>query len=361
MHAGYQAVTPGDEQKKSEASCCAHRLGNAERTPWDSSQDASEALGPWGLGSLDLKHKNPPPLFLHLFQFRALVMEGESVRKVLDPDWRSLQLVFTCVWIPEPRYSSETITHSPFPSVDCWAPSLRLSTQEVANDIFAMNKVIQTQVLFFFFWLFKIQGMFPGKEDFLSWFLWVRVSTRYYVTNFVRECRWPVEGLRWSGWLGERSSMQRIRLGLHLQIRARIESLTWVHLVWLHYKNDLVKGLTLSPACGHEWIKRPDKREGMWLMLVLCMPGVGSRKTSRLDVLSGCQSRTDLSHWVTRTLLPTEHPVLGARVQLGAKSAPTPILEFLLTLEVDNATSTQKVGKHGKEGSTGNAGRTLLF
>lgn len=35
--------------KKSEASCCAHRLGNAERTLWDSLQDASEALGPWVL------------------------------------------------------------------------------------------------------------------------------------------------------------------------------------------------------------------------------------------------------------------------------------------------------------------------
>lgn len=30
-------------------------------------------------------------------------------------------------------------------------------------------------------------------------------------------------------------------------------------------------------------------------------------------------------------------------------------------LEVDNATSIRKVGKHGKEGCTGSAGRTLLF
>lgn len=49
MHAGCQAVTPGDEQKKSEASCCAHRLANTERTSWDSLQDASEALEPWVL------------------------------------------------------------------------------------------------------------------------------------------------------------------------------------------------------------------------------------------------------------------------------------------------------------------------
>lgn len=47
-------------------------------------------------------------------------------------------------------------------------------------------------------------------------------------------------------------------------------------------------------------------------MLVLCMPGVGPRKTSRLDLLSGWHSLMDLSHSVTRTLLPTEHLVLGA-------------------------------------------------
>lgn len=195
--------------------------------------------------------------------------------------------------------------------------------------------------------------MLPDKEDFLSWFLWMRVSTRYCVTNFVRKCRWPLEGIGWSGWLGELSSMQRVRLGPHLQVRARIEFLTWLHLAWLHYKNDLVKGLTLSPACGHEWIKRPDRREGLWLMLVPGMPGVGARKPSRLDVLSGWHSLTNLSHWVTRALWPAEHQVLDA--------AQTPILEFLLMLEVDNASSIRKVGKHGKEGSTGSAGRTLLF
>lgn len=139
MYAEWQAVTPGDEQKSlkppvvlTARECWKDPLGQFAgcfRSPG--------AMGFVSLGSLDLKHKNPPPLFLRLSQFRALIME--SVGKVLDPDWRSLQLIFTCVWIPDPRYSSETVTHSPFPSVDCWASSLCLSTHEVANYIFAVK------------------------------------------------------------------------------------------------------------------------------------------------------------------------------------------------------------------------------
>lgn len=105
---------------------------------------------------------------------------------------------------------------------------------------------------------------------------------------------------------------------------------------------------------------QPD-RKALWLMLVLCMPRVGSRKTSSLGVLWSWHTLTDFSHWATRALLPTEHQVLDSSVELWAKSTEILVLEFILTLEVANATTIQKGGKHGRAEWTDNAGKAMCY
>lgn len=193
----------------------------------------------------------------------------------------------------------------------------------------------------------------------------MNVFTKYYETTnshnrqnqLCMRMQWPFEQIRWSIWesshpckgLGQDSTFKK---------EPGLESLTWVHLVWPHYKNDLVKTLALAMS----GLKGQPGRKALWLILVVCMLGVGSRKTSRLGVLWSWHTPTDFRHWATRALLPTEHQVLDARVQLWAKSADIRfILESILMLAVGNATIIRKGVKHDWEEGTAFGEGYVLF